>query len=271
MSNCNNTPKNKLSENIKYDGPALACSSTNTCDDLNTILEKINNVSCNLIDSVSEITETVNTLTENVNTITINIINIFDQLEICCPTTTTTTTIPPTTTTTTTTVAPTTTTTTSSSTSTTTTTTTANPTTTTTTTTVINYVVMELNSCGICEDQPTNSYIALPDTTPLGTVIRTSDLYCWVVSAISTEPVDNTFLEEFDGECAECQEICPIVDECYNYKLTYDASGGEVNYIDCFGSPQNIEVFGVEFVCARSITSTVPAGLVVIENLGSCP
>jgi len=131
MSNCNNTPKNKLSENIKYDGPALACSSINTCDDLNTILEKINNVSCNLINSVSEITETVNNLTESVNTITEDVESIFEQLEICCPTTTTTTTVAPTTTTTTT-ITPTTTTTTLAPT--TTTTTTLEPTTTTTTT-----------------------------------------------------------------------------------------------------------------------------------------
>jgi hypothetical protein len=131
MTDCNNTPKDKLSENIKYDGPALACSSINTCDDLNTILEKINNVSCNLINSVSEITETVNNLTESVNTITEDVESIFEQLEICCPTTTTTTTVAPTTTTTTT-ITPTTTTTTLAPT--TTTTTTLEPTTTTTTT-----------------------------------------------------------------------------------------------------------------------------------------
>jgi len=181
------------------------------------------------------------------------------QISLIPTTTTTTTTITPTTTTTTTTVEPTTTTTTSSSTS------------TTTTTTTINYVVMQLDSCGECIDQPTNTYIVLPDTTPLGTVIRTSDLYCWTVFGPSIEPVDNTFLEEFDGDCVECQGICPIVDECYSYSLTYDATGGEVNYIDCSGTPQNIEVFGTESVCARSITSTVPAGLVVIVNLGVCP
>jgi hypothetical protein len=130
MSDCNNTPIDKLSENIKYNGPALACSSINTCDDLNTILEKINNVSCNLINSVSTITETVNTLTENVNTITKDVESIFEQLEVCCPTTTTTTTLAPTTTTTTT-LTPTTTTTTIAPT--TTTTTTLAPTTTTTT------------------------------------------------------------------------------------------------------------------------------------------
>jgi hypothetical protein len=149
MSNCNNTPENNLSSNIKYDGPNLFCSSINTCDNLNVAFTKINNISCDLIEDVFTITSDVNNLTtilNNIQTI-INIVNT--QLGVCCPTTTTTTTqiitttttstteIIPTTTTTTTNLEPTTTTTTTETPVTTTTTTSSEGTTTTTTTTVL--------------------------------------------------------------------------------------------------------------------------------------
>lgn len=132
MGNCSqvNNTTIKGTSAVTYDSTPLPCTDVNTCDGLNTILKKFDDIICSVKANVDIITEDVVNLTEDVMVITEDITNINNQLNICCPTTTTTTTLPPTTTTTT--VVPTTTTTTSSSSSTTTTTTTSVPTTTTT-------------------------------------------------------------------------------------------------------------------------------------------
>ena len=94
MANCsqiNNTTIIGTSAFI-YDGTQLPCTDVNTCDDLNTILTKFDNVICSAIASVAILTEEITNLTEDVMIITEDVLNINTQLNICCPTTTTTTT-----------------------------------------------------------------------------------------------------------------------------------------------------------------------------------
>lgn len=121
------------SSTIVYDGPALTCTTAEPCDTLNVILQKIDEIICNLLTQINYLTNQVTNITNQIITINGDIINIYNTLDECCGATTTTT-IPPTTTTTSS-SSSTSTTTTSSSSSTTTTTTRLEPTTTTTTTT----------------------------------------------------------------------------------------------------------------------------------------
>lgn len=119
---------------VKYDSTPLPCTDVNACDGLNIILAKFDTVICDVKANVDILTEEIITLTEDVMVITEDVNNIYNQLDVCCPTTTTTTTVVPTTTTTTT-IVPTTTTTSSSTSSTTTSTTSTSSSTTSTSTT----------------------------------------------------------------------------------------------------------------------------------------
>lgn len=95
MANCsqiNNTTIKGTSAFI-YDGTQLPCTDIKTCDDLNTVLAKLDAVVCNVTASIDTLTEEVTNITEDVMMITEDIININNQLNICCPTTTTTTTL----------------------------------------------------------------------------------------------------------------------------------------------------------------------------------
>ena len=114
MANCsqiNNTTILGTSA-VTYDGTPLPCTDINTCDDLNTVLAKFDDVICTVTANVASLTEDITNITEDVMLISEDISNINTQLNICCPTTTTTTTAVPTTSTTSTTATPTTTTTT---------------------------------------------------------------------------------------------------------------------------------------------------------------
>lgn len=87
MANCpqiNNTTIIGTSV-VTYDSTPLPCTGVNTCDDLNTILAKFNNVICSTIDSVNNLSEDIMNITEDLMIITEDIENINDQLFICCP------------------------------------------------------------------------------------------------------------------------------------------------------------------------------------------
>jgi hypothetical protein len=265
---------------IEYVGENLECTGINNGDSISVALQKLDYFICGIGLTQQILNELQFNSVEYPEFITLVNGAIDCETILACgnppiitTTTTTTAVIVPTTTTTSTTVVPTTTTTTTEEPTTTTTTSTITPTTTTTTSTEapINFVAMELNSCGICEDQPLVSYVILPDTILPGFVVRTTDLYCWTVFGITVEEINNTFLELIDGDCVDCQTLCPTPEECYNFRFTYDATGGGVNIIDCNGDPQFISVNGTLEQCGRSVVSTVPPGLVVIENLGTCP
>jgi hypothetical protein len=136
-SGCNNNDPCSTtitaSSTIVYNGPILSCIIAEPCDTLNVILQKIDEIICNLLNQINALNIQVNNITNQIININNEIVNINNTLDVCCTnvtTTTTTTTAAPTTTTTTT-AAPTTTT-----------TTTAAPTTTTTTTTT-NCVCMQ--------------------------------------------------------------------------------------------------------------------------------
>ena len=91
-SNINNTTIIGTSA-ITYSSTPLPCTNVNTCDGLNTILAKFDAVVCTVQANVATLTEDITNLTEDVMIATEDIININNQLNICCPTTTTTTTI----------------------------------------------------------------------------------------------------------------------------------------------------------------------------------
>jgi hypothetical protein len=79
------------SSTIVYDGPALSCTTAEPCDTLNVILQKIDEIICNLLTQINILTVQVNNITTQIITINGDIININNQLDVCCNVTTTTT------------------------------------------------------------------------------------------------------------------------------------------------------------------------------------
>ena len=80
------------SSTIVYDGPALSCTTAEPCDTLNVILQKIDEIICNLLTQINALTIQVDNITTQIITINGDIININNQLDVCCNVTTTTTT-----------------------------------------------------------------------------------------------------------------------------------------------------------------------------------
>ena len=92
-----------LSSNVLYNGPVLDCIIAEPCDTLNVILQKIDEIICNLLTQINTLNIQVTNITGQIININSQIININNTLDVCCNvTTTTTTTATPTTTTTTT-------------------------------------------------------------------------------------------------------------------------------------------------------------------------
>jgi hypothetical protein len=88
---CNNNPCSTnltASSTIVYDGPVLTCTTAEPCDTLNVILQKIDQIICNLLIQINALTIQVNNITTQVITINGDIININNQLAVCCTTTT---------------------------------------------------------------------------------------------------------------------------------------------------------------------------------------
>ena len=88
MANCseiNNTTITGTSV-YTYDSTNLPCSDIKTCDDLNTVINKLNNILCIVTANVLNLTENVTNITEDVMVISEDIIIINNQLNICCPT-----------------------------------------------------------------------------------------------------------------------------------------------------------------------------------------
>jgi hypothetical protein len=95
-TNCNNNlcgTNVTLSSNVLYNGPILTCTTIEPCDNLNVVLQKVDEVICNLLSQINTLTTQVNTLTVQIVNINSDVININNTLGTCCPTTTTTTTI----------------------------------------------------------------------------------------------------------------------------------------------------------------------------------
>lgn len=70
---------------VSYDSTQLPCTNVDTCDNLNTILTKFNNVICSTVDSVNILTEEITNITEELMIITEEIEIINNQIFICCP------------------------------------------------------------------------------------------------------------------------------------------------------------------------------------------
>lgn len=87
MANCSqiNNTTIKGTSAVIYDSTPLPCTDIKTCDDLNTILAKFDSVICSAVASVAALKEEVTNITEDVMIIIEDIININDQLNICCP------------------------------------------------------------------------------------------------------------------------------------------------------------------------------------------
>jgi len=80
------------SSTIVYDGPALTCTTAEPCDKLNVVLQKIDEIICNLLSQINSLTVQVNNITTQLININSNISTIYDTLDVCCVVTTTTTT-----------------------------------------------------------------------------------------------------------------------------------------------------------------------------------
>lgn len=94
-SGCNNnnpcSTHLTASSTIVYDGPALTCTTAEPCDTLNVILQKIDEIICNLLSQINILTNQVTNITTQIITINNQIININNTLDVCCNVTTTTT------------------------------------------------------------------------------------------------------------------------------------------------------------------------------------
>ena len=78
------------SSTIVYDGPALSCTTAEPCDTLNVILQKIDEIICNLLTQINILNIQITNITTQIITINGDIINIYNQLGECCTTTTST-------------------------------------------------------------------------------------------------------------------------------------------------------------------------------------
>jgi hypothetical protein len=94
-SGCNNnnpcSTHLTASSTIVYDGPTLPCIVAEPCDTLNVILQKIDEIICNLLTQINYLNNQVTNITNQVITINGDIINIYNTLGECCSATTTTT------------------------------------------------------------------------------------------------------------------------------------------------------------------------------------
>lgn len=83
------------SSTIVYDGPVLSCIIAEPCDTLNVVLQKIDEVICNLLGEINTLNIQVTNITNQITFINSEIININNTLDECCVTTTSTTTLCP--------------------------------------------------------------------------------------------------------------------------------------------------------------------------------
>lgn len=79
------------SSTVVYDGPTLPCIVAEPCDTLNVILQKIDEIICNLQTQINYLSNQVTNITNQVIAINGDIINIYNTLGECCSATTTTT------------------------------------------------------------------------------------------------------------------------------------------------------------------------------------
>ena len=79
------------SSTVVYDGPTLSCIIAEPCDTLNVILQKIDEIICNLLTQINYLNNQVINITNQIITINGDIINIYNILDECCGATTTTT------------------------------------------------------------------------------------------------------------------------------------------------------------------------------------
>lgn len=95
-SGCNNnnpcSTNLTASSTVVYDGVALSCTTAEPCDTLNVILQKIDQIICNLLTQVNYLTNQVTNITTQVITINNDITSIYNTLDACCSATTTSTT-----------------------------------------------------------------------------------------------------------------------------------------------------------------------------------
>ena len=75
----------KATSAVSYDSTPLPCTNIKPCDGLNTILTKLDGVLCSTIANVEILTENITNITEDLMIIGEDIIDINDQLNICCP------------------------------------------------------------------------------------------------------------------------------------------------------------------------------------------
>ena len=92
-SGCNNNDPCSThltaSSTIVYDGPVLPCIVAEPCDTLNVILQKIDEIICNLQTQINYLTNQVANITNQVININGDILNIYNTLGECCSATTT--------------------------------------------------------------------------------------------------------------------------------------------------------------------------------------
>lgn len=80
------------SSTVIYNGPALTCTTAEPCDTLNVVLQKIDEIICNLLSQINILTTQVGNINTQVLGLAVDVVDIYATLNVCCPVTTTTTT-----------------------------------------------------------------------------------------------------------------------------------------------------------------------------------
>jgi hypothetical protein len=220
---CNNPCGTNLtaSSTIVYDGPALTCTTAEPCDTLNVILQKIDEIICNLLTQINTLNIQITNITRQITIIEGDIFNIYNQLGECCTTTTST-----------------------SSSSTTTSTTTIHPCENfSLSNTGVTSVAIIITNCNTGEPEaiilnPGDTNICVVTDSPLtvpGTIIVTPNGPCLPPPSSTTTTTSSSTSTSTSSTTTTTTTAIPC--ECLTFYNGSD-SGQEIIYIDCAGDTQ---------------------------------
>jgi hypothetical protein len=250
---CNNPCGTNLtaSSTIVYDGPALSCTTAEPCDTLNVILQKIDEIICNLLTQINILNIQITNIKNQIINIEGDIINIYNQLGECCTTTTST-----------------------SSTSTTTSTTTIHPCEQfSLNNTGLEVVGIMITNCNTGEQEiivlfPGDTNICVVTDSPLtvpGTVIVTPNGPCLPPTS-STTSTTSTSTSSTSSTTTTTTTAIPC--ECLTF-YSNDIGDQEIIYIDCNGETQYGIILADETINVCGCCGEAPGSNNVFITIGA--
>jgi uncharacterized protein (TIGR02145 family) len=253
---CNNPCGTNLtaSSTIVYDGPALTCTTAEPCDTLNVILQKIDEIICNLLIQINSLNIQVNNITNQILIINNDITNIYNQLGECCTTTTST-----------------------SSSSTTTSTTTIHPCENFSLTNTGNtQVPIIITNCDTGEPEaiilnPGDTNICVVTDSPLtvpGTIIVTPNGPCLPPTSSTTTTTSSSTSTSTSSTTTTTTTAIPC--ECLTFENTDKFSAHNILYNDCFGNSMQSIISENEIINVCGCCGSADDPLVLITIGADC-